>query len=213
MRDNLHPPPDSATQHDVAGVPARAHATRWRNGGSARRLPAMTDAPFTLRFPLAEVSRWAEAYDYGDEEPIAIGDRARLRGVLERDELVALAEWKSPRTRPRVARNSATYVEAVTRAAFGATEPRFKVKALSLLDGVAWPTASVLLHFCDRERWPILDFRALWSLRQPDGGPHDFALWQRYTAATRSLAKEAGVSMRTLDRALWAFSKAKQRRR
>lgn len=173
----------------------------------------MPDGPFSLRFPLSDLPRWADAYDYGDAVAIEIGTRAATRGALTREELVALAEWKSPRTRPRVARNSAAYVDAVTSAAFRATEPRFKIEALRLLDGVEWPTASVLLHFCDRDRWPILDFRALWSLRQPDGLPHDFALWWRYTAATRELAGQAGVSMRILDRALWAYSKARQRPR
>lgn len=76
-----------------------------------------------------------------------------------------------------------------------------------------WPTASVVLHFCDGGAWPILDFRALWSLRQPDGVRYDFAYWARYADATRALAAEAGVTMRALDRALWAYSKAKQRAR
>ena len=39
---------------------------------------------------------------------------------------------------------------------------------------------------------------------------YDFGLWWDYVRTTRELANEMGLSMRTLDRALWAYSKAKQ---
>lgn len=35
---------------------------------------------------------------------------------------------------------------------------------LTTINGVSWPMASVLLHFGHADRYPILDFRALWSL-------------------------------------------------
>ncbi len=35
---------------------------------------------------------------------------------------------------------------------------------LRFLDGVEWPTASTILHFCGARPYPILDYRALWSL-------------------------------------------------
>jgi hypothetical protein len=74
-----------------------------------------------------------------------------------------------------------------------------------LLQGVAYPMASVILHFLHEDPYPILDVRALWSVgvdALPRGG-HNFELWQAYTAYTRELAQAAGVSMRVLDRALW----------
>jgi hypothetical protein len=79
---------------------------------------------------------------------------------------------------------------------------------LRYLRGVNWPTASVLLHFGTRNRYPILDFRALWSLgndKRPTS--YTFEYWWAYTEACRRLAKEAGVTMRELDRALWQYSK------
>jgi len=33
----------------------------------------------------------------------------------------------------------------------------------SLTVGVQWPTAWVILHFCDRGKFPIIDYRALWQ--------------------------------------------------
>ena len=79
-----------------------------------------------------------------------------------------------------------------------------------LLDGVNWPTASVLLHFGARDPYPILDFRALWSLQVSVPKQYGFEFWWAYSECCRVLAKKHKVSMRTLDRALWQYSKEKQ---
>lgn len=80
------------------------------------------------------------------------------------------------------------------------------------LHGVSWPTASVVLHFWHNDPYPILDFRALWSLgfdKQPTY--YTFDIWSKYTDFCRRLAKESEVSMRTADRALWQFSSENQK--
>ena len=99
----------------------------------------------------------------------------------------------------------------MTRTALSARHERLKVGALLVLSGVQWPTASVILHFCDRGMYPILDFRALWSLGYEKPPTYTFPFWVAYCEFTRALAKRAGVSMRTLDRALWQYSKRNQR--
>jgi len=101
-------------------------------------------------------------------------------------------------------------VKEVTRAALGSKDERFKIQALRLLEGVEWPTASVILHFCDRGRYPILDVRALWSAGLDASPCYGFKFWMEYTDFMRGLAADAGVSMRTLDKALWQYSKVKQ---
>src|SRR5437773_881772 len=78
------------------------------------------------------------------------------------------------------------------------------------LDGVDWPTASVLLHFCDRQPYPVLDFRALWSLGISHPPTYTFEFWWAYASFTRQLAASSGESMRTVDRALWQYSKEHQ---
>ena len=88
---------------------------------------------------------------------------------------------------------------------------RLRIEVLTLLNGVSWPTASVLLHVGHADRDPILDFRALWSLGV-EGLPNQytFPIWWSYVQVCRELAASAAVSMRTLDRALWQFSKEHQ---
>ena len=46
-------------------------------------------------------------------------------------------------------------------------------------------------------------------MRNPPAA-YSFPFWWAYTQACRSLAKDAGVRMRTFDRALWQFSKERK---
>jgi len=167
---------------------------------------------FELRFPRDEVSYWAEQYPnrYDDAPIIAIGTMARTRGSLTRDEFLEITEWKTKRSKSRCRQNSESFVNEVTRCALTSTEPRLKIEVLRILDGVEWATASVILHFCDEQKWPILDFRAFWSVRMPAPTSCDFALWESYVLYTRRLARELAVDMRTLDKALWSYSEANQ---
>jgi hypothetical protein len=51
-------------------------------------------------------------------------------------------------------------------------EPRIKI--LFVLNAVSWPTASVILHFGYDNRYPILDYRALWSVGIKMPPPYNF---------------------------------------
>ena len=167
---------------------------------------------FKLKFPQSSIERWAARYgdDYDDREELRVGVAARSAGHLSRDDFLALPAWKTPRSKSRCLLNSEEYVREVTRCALRSEEPRFKIEVLRVLDGVDWATASVILHFCDKLKWPIIDFRAFWSLGQAAPSQCDFAVWEAYANYTRRIATEAGVTMRTLDRAIWAYSKANQ---
>lgn len=168
---------------------------------------------FTLRLDHKKIGKTAERYAYGDDnEVIAIGEVARDRGHLTLEELVTIGEWKSPRIRPHILKNDAESVEEITRFALSARSERARVEGLTILTGVGWPMASVILHFCHKDRYPILDFRAVWSVGAEEPSSWNLRFWLDYTAYCRRLAEEAGVSMRTLDQALWQWSKEKQGR-
>ena len=168
-------------------------------------------ARFRLRFPLRDIPRWAAASgDPDDPELAAIAARARRSGYLRKRDLLQLARWKTPRSRPRVEANAASTVRALTRKAFASKDERARIELLTRLAGVGWPTASVLLHFCHADPYPILDVRALWSFGIERPPAYRFEFWWRYTLACRRAAARAGCSMRTLDRAAWQFSVARQ---
>lgn len=168
---------------------------------------------FRLRFRISEIGKWADLYDYPGEPELIAGPvaQARDRGYLEHSEFLEIAEWKSRRPRKRYAANSPAWVEEVTRVALEhETSPHLAIEVLTILAGVRWPTASVILHFCHHDPYPILDFRALWSLSVDVPSQYTYKFWDEYLEFTRSLARDAHVDMRTLDRALWKYSKLHQ---
>jgi hypothetical protein len=66
------------------------------------------------------------------------------------------------------------------------------------------------LHFGHTDQYPILDYRALWSLAVDPPPPYSFSIWWRYVEFCRTLAKKCDVSVRTLDKALWQYSNENQ---
>jgi hypothetical protein len=72
---------------------------------------------------------------------------------------------------------------------------------------VGVPTASTLLYFAFPALYPILDVRALEALGVKPRSQYPISFWLGYLETCRALAAECGVSIRTLDRALWQWSK------
>ncbi|MDP9347725.1 MAG: hypothetical protein M3P24_01045 [Gemmatimonadota bacterium] len=136
---------------------------------------------FRLRFRLEEIATLAARYpssiklaDWEAEKSIEreISPRVREVGYYSKPDFLVLTRWKSPRAQRRCEQNPAEFIEEATRTALGARDERLRIGILRLLDGVDWPTASVLLHFGSRDPYPILDFRALWQFskeNQPRG--------------------------------------------
>ena len=164
-----------------------------------------------LRFSVTEIEYWAGQYnDRQDADLANLQLRVRQCGFLTLDQLRVLGRWKSPRSAGHIQNNDDDYVRTVTGFAFQTTNERARIESLTLLDGVSWPTASVILHFFHVEKYPILDFRALWSVGATVPPRYTFQFWWRYVEFCRELADRTGRGMRALDRALWAYSKANQ---
>ena len=100
-------------------------------------------------------------------------------------------------------------MKEVTRFALSTRCNRAAIESLTILDGVGASTASVILKFFHEQRYPILDYRALWSVSLIDGDKYyySYSLWPEYVKFCREEAKNADVCMRDLDRALWQYSK------
>lgn len=131
----------------------------------------------------------------------------KARGYYTKPEFLELCRWKTPRSQPHCAANDDVAIEDVTSLALKTKSERLRIEVLTALEGVGWPTASVLLHFGHSERYPILDFRALWSLSIPQPkSEYTFPFWMSYVQACRRIALQCSVEMRALDRALWQYS-------
>jgi hypothetical protein len=186
---------------------------RPKNRELSRRKTKYAHRLTRLRFPEADIPAWAARFgDDGSDDRIRDGIRPLVlaRGHLTRPEFLTICAWKSHRSKPSCRKNGARKVETLTRAALATPDEALKIDLLRLLEGVEWPTASTILHFCDVRPYPILDYRAVWSLGLVKPTTYTMGFWLTYLAATRDLAARLGLSIRTVDKALWQYSKERQ---
>ena len=120
-----------------------------------------------------------------------------------------MCSWKTVRSRPKVAANSEAAVVDATRRGLAAADEAGRIGALLELEGVGVPTASTLLYFAFPDAYPILDVRALESLGAKPRSTYPISFWLEYLEACRELSRRSRVSIRTLDKALWQYSKEK----
>lgn len=172
-----------------------------------------------LRFPRSHIRSLAALYD------AELGDRDKgltetimqkvfpsyqRKGYLTKEEFLTVCLWKSPRSKLLCESNDPAFIREISALVLKTASEQFRIQAWTLLTGVSWPTASVFLHFALSNKYPIMDFRALWSLRTDVPGQYTFSFWQEYTAFCRDLARQSGVTMRVLDKALWKYSAMNQ---
>lgn len=160
--------------------------------------------PLNSEAVLAAAARYSYAPDAVIEAMIP---GVEARGFLTREEFLFVGTWKSPRIRSRLESNSAVHIEEATRVALTTRAEELRTGVLMTLTGVAYPVASVFLHWFHQEPYPILDFRALEALGIPMPRQYTECFWREYVAAWRAALTATGVDKRTLDRALWQWSK------
>jgi len=133
-----------------------------------------------LRFRGKRIQEIAARYDYSisEVELLELGSKVRNRGYVSKEELQKIAYWKAPRSSGHIRSNSVDYVQE---------NERSRIEVLTLLDGVSWPTASVVLHFCHSDLYPIIDFRSLWSVSLEVPSQYGFELWWCYANFCRFL--------------------------
>jgi HEAT repeat protein len=163
---------------------------------------------FELQFPPQQIEVLASRFpDTDDARYRAAGAAARSRGHYARGEFIAVCRWKTPRSGPKVAANTARAIARLTRRAFATDDEARRMEALLELVGVGVPTASTLLFFAFPDDYPILDVRALESLGAKPRSQYPISFWLDYLGVCRELASSYGVGVRTLDKALWQHSK------
>ena len=165
-------------------------------------------ATFRLQFPASEIEALASRFGYADDmRLLAAGAAIRARGHYTREEFIEVCGWKTARSRPKVASNTEAAVVDATRRALATADEGARMNALLELEGVGVPTASTLLYVAFPDDYPILDVRALESLGVKPRSQYPVSFWLDYLRACRGLAHRCGVSIRTLDKALWQHSK------
>lgn len=189
------------------------------HSGTRVTLPAMA----VLTIDESFVERWSQRY--ADRATAAgaalerqlfndVGPAARARMHLEMDELLQIGRWKAARSASHLSRNDPMNVRHVTRAAF-APKAVERLSILTTLYGVQDAMASSILTVWSPEQYTVWDVRAIWTMQQA-GLIEDRAPFGWYLISCRALADSLAVSatdvskLRTLDRALWQYSKENQ---
>ena len=169
---------------------------------------------FSLQFKKSEISYWSSGYKVDTLEDCI---ENKLRSTIQANkyltstQLLKLCEWKTSRTKSRVAKKLKGIYTGRDRSCIFYTkwattnwsaDPASRSKlALSFSAATFWEFRAV----------SYLDFRALWSLGLRVPKQYDFQFWWTYTQFCRKLSVEGNVTMRILDRALWQFSKENQK--
>jgi hypothetical protein len=135
-----------------------------------------------------------------------VGPAVAARGHYERDEFLAVGRWKSPRPGKHLAANVDDDIVDLTGIALAAPI-RLQHRILTLLHGVQVPMATALLAVALPDRHTIFDIRGAEALERI-GAWDGQGGYPAYRQASVRVATALGVSLRTLDRALWQWSKA-----
>lgn len=162
---------------------------------------------FKLRFDPSLIPELAGRYSF-EEDTGALDAGKRVReGQNNRANLETIFEWKTKgRGRSRLLKNTDKEIADALNLAFVAKTDRAAVAVLTGLSGVGVPVASAILTAIYHERFTIIDFRALEAL-SVDNAVITIDFYLKYLVFCRQLAHENNVSLRTLDRALWQWSK------
>ena len=167
----------------------------------------MYKIPFRLMFPIIEINRWAKLYpDKYDKDALEAGQRIR-EGDYRRSNLETIVRWKSARPIKRIAQNSDLEISEALHLAVSAKQPRSAFAVLMGLCGVATPMASAILTAINQDKYTVIDYRALEALGVPDRDTNLNFYLKHYFPECERLRSEGRVSLRTLDRALWSWSR------
>ena len=164
---------------------------------------------------LRYAQKYDEQYNKTEDERIEkkMKELLKKHRYFNREDFIQVGRWKSKRTTRWFNKNNANEVKDITSFCFDKENnicEETRIKQLIKLWGVGYPVASALLHFAFPERYPIMDFRTIWSLGWEQPSNYNFDFWQRYCEKIRVIATQLGLPIRTVDKALWKYSKENQ---
>ncbi len=168
----------------------------------------------------SKYDKWSSKDEKNLEEKIKNKLNRRFsNGKIEyitKDIFYDIVAWKAPRVKNKVKKNREQFVKEATRQSFSSFDEQFKIEGLTVLKGVGYRVATAILYFCLPE-YTVMDYRAWWTLQQKEPSfkdykiKDDFEHWQKYLGICKEISKKYGCNLRTLDKALWQYSKENQK--
>jgi len=165
------------------------------------------------------ILKYAAAYDKRyrstDDEKVEREMKRVLQKqrYLRKEELVKIGEWKlkRPTRHYKSKENDALTVKEITEFSLRTESEKAKIKSLLTLKGVSWPVASTILHFAFPLKYPIMDFRVIWSLGWDQPSNYNFAFWQKFCKAINAISRRYKLPIRMVEKSLWEYSKEHQK--
>jgi hypothetical protein len=141
-----------------------------------------------------------------DEKALDAG-KGIAGGCYSRENLEVIFRWKTGgRGVSRLSRNTDAEIADALRLSAAASTERAAIAVLCGLDGVDVPVASAVMTNIKPDQFTVIDFRALEALGVKTSD-RSLCFYLAYLSKCRELARELGMSLRDLDRALWQWSK------
>jgi hypothetical protein len=170
----------------------------------------------SVRLDRTELDRYLDLYDLEAKYLFGkVTQKFQKDGTLTPYDFFAIILWKSNRAKTKIKKGLADAgksVQELMREVSQANTPENKLETLLQIWGIWLPMASAILTVCYPEDFTVLDYRAweVLSKAAVDGLPPHYPRrpeeYLQYCEACRKLAPQVGLSLRDLDRALWAKS-------
>lgn len=160
-----------------------------------------------------EIRRLAHLYRLEEYLFQRVSHRFAEEQTLTPFDFFAIIIWKSNRVKTNVKKgldDAGKTVQALMEKVVAAHNPEDKVKLLTEIDGIGIRVASAVLAVCYPSQFTVLDYRAWDTLSTckidglPGSIPATPTAYVQYCEACLDLAQKQGISLRVLDRALWA---------
>ena len=135
------------------------------------------------------------------------------QGFINQEQFLKICEWKTTRTKTLTRQNLEEDIIEISTQAFSCSN-HLRVKFLTLLQGVAVPTASAILSVWSPSSFTVYDFRVLSAIGKLEHKlltftPHEAEKinYLPYLNLAKAISDDLGVSLRDLDKCFWIFDK------
>jgi len=142
-----------------------------------------------------------------------IHENFKNRGKLDPEEFFAIIIWKRNASKSKIVqgiKESSETIESLTKKIYGLNNREDRLTLLKNIKNIGIAIASAILTVLDPDEFTIVDYRVKNSLEKlginlPDKIEKDIKNYFRYVDICKELAQKYNLSLRNLDRALWAM--------
>mgnify|MGYP000315347953 CR=1 FL=1 len=202
-----------------SGIPLPPFDVRLKMKWENERKQKLSDEEFRELLK-KELLSWAERYNkeegttYDLKTEKEIGDRLRFKLELSKEDLKEIVRWKFQENRLKGRRLKVlrmlenvddTLIKNISRKALTAQSDYERIHLLRTIHGVGLALASVILTFYDPKNYGVFDthvWRELFG-KEPKGLFNNPAYLFRVLLELRRIAKNVGLDVRTVEKALF----------